>query len=254
MINPMDLTGKLIVVTGASSGLGRQTCITISRLGAKVILISRNEEKLKETLSMMEGTGHSVYPFDVTNIEGIEDLVTKIVADNGKIDGFVHSAGIGIVKPLVQTKYRLMLEMMQISLFSFVEFCRMIGKKKFGNDGASLVGISSGGAIRANKAKTAYCTAKGAMITAVRPLAVELGELRGMRANVVCPGWVRTDMYYTFIKLFGEDKMQEQLSHYPLGASEPVDVANTIAFLLSDASNKMTGQAIVIDGGRSVCE
>ncbi len=130
MINPMDLTGSHIVVTGASSGLGRQTCITLSRLGAKVSLIARNEEKLKETVSLMDGKGHLVFPFDITQVDSLEQLIKDVVENNGKINGFVHAAGVFTRKPLSMTKTDYLQDMMTLHVYSFIEFVRVISKKK----------------------------------------------------------------------------------------------------------------------------
>ncbi len=252
MINPMDLTGKHIVVTGASSGLGRQTCITLSELGAKVSLIARNEEKLNESIAMMEGIGHVVFPFDVTKIEDIENLVKMIVEKNGKINGLVHAAGIGTVKPLSMSKYDFFLNMMNTNFFAFVEMVRIIGKKKYSDDNCSIVALSSAGTIKVDKGKEAYVATKGALDSVAKQMALELGESRKIRVNTIKPGWVKTDMYYGFIEEFGQERMDEILSTSFLGAAEPVDIANLLAFLLSDASKMITGQNIVIDGGWSI--
>lgn len=252
MINPMDLTGKHVVVTGASSGLGKETCILLSQLGAKVSLIARNEIKLNETLSNMTKDSHKIFMFDVRNIEDIERLVNNIVDTNGKIDGFVHAAGIGTVKPLSMTKYDFLLEMMKIHFFAFVEFTRIISKKRNSNNYASLIAISSAGTISSDKGKVAYSATKGALDKVVRPMAVELGELRKIRVNTINPGWIKTDMYYGFIQEFGQERMDEILKTHILGASEPVEIANMIAYLLSDSSKKITGQNIVIDAGWTI--
>lgn len=252
MNSPMELSGKTILITGASSGLGRQTCITASLLGAKVIMLARNEERLKKTLERLDGNGHSYYCFDVNSVEDISALIEEIVKENGKLDGFVHCAGIGDLRPLASTTYEFMQEMMRIHVFSFVEFVRIISKKKYSNDGASIVAISSVSSTCSEKGKTAYTTAKGALDSTILPMAIELGEKRSIRVNTVNPGWIKTDMYYDYINTVGQEKMDESLKDYILGAAEPEEVANVIAFLLSSSASKITGQSIYIDGGASL--
>ena len=252
MINPMDLSGKHIVVTGASSGLGRQTSIVLSQLGARVSLIARNVDKLKETRSMMEGKGHGFFPFDVTQIVDIESLIKSIVEQNGKIDGLVHAAGVFPRKPLSMTKFDFLQNIMSLHLNAFVELVRIISKKKMSKEWASIVAVSSASTLSADKGQVAYIATKGALDRVVRPLAIELGESRKFRVNTVNPGWIKTDMYYSFIKELGQERMDEIMAPCFLGASEPVDVANVIAFLLSDASKMITGQNVVIDGGWTI--
>ncbi len=252
MINPMDLTGKHIVVTGASSGLGRQTSIVLSQLGAHVSLISRNECKLKETVSMMEGNGHDVFPFDVTQIEKIESLIKSIVEKKGKIHGLLHAAGVFPRKPLSMTKFDFLQNIMTLHVNAFVELVRVISKKKMSEEGTSIVAVSSASTLSADKGQVAYIATKGALDRVVRPLAVELGESRKFRVNTVNPGWIKTDMYYSFVEEQGQARMDEILAPCFLGASEPVDVAYTIAFLLSDACKRITGQNIIIDGGWTI--
>lgn len=249
MFNPMDLTDRHIVVTGASSGLGRQTCIILSQLGARVSLIARSEDKLKETVSMMEGTNHGIFSFDVTHIEAIENLIKTIVEKNNKINGLVHAAGIGTTRPLSMTKFDFMQNMVLLHVSSFVEMVRIISRKKMSEEGTSIVAVSSASTLSADKGKVAYVATKGALDRVVRPMAIELGESRRFRVNTVNPGWIKTDMYYSYIEEQGQERMNEILKPCFLGASEPSDVANCIAFLLSDASKMITGQNVMIDGG-----
>ncbi len=252
MINPMELTNMHVVVTGASSGLGRQTCITLSQLGAKVSLIARSEKKLKETVSLMKGIGHLVFPFDITQVDELEKLAKQIVNSNGKINGFVHSAGIGTTKPLRMTKSSFMQEMMVLHVYSFIEFMRVFANKKMSVDNCSIVAVSSASTLRSDKGIVAYVATKGALDRVIRPMAIELGENRKFRVNTVNPGWIKTDMFYNIVQDLGQEHMDEILKTCFLGISEPVDIANTIAFLLSDASKMITGQNIVIDGGWTI--
>ncbi len=250
MINPMELTGRSFLVTGASSGLGRQVCITLSKLGAKVILLARNEKRLKETRDLMEGENHSIYPFDLNDIEHIGMLIKRIVAENGRLDGLVHCAGIGTMKPLASTTYDFMQDVMRINVLAFIELVRIASKKTNCNNGGSIVAVSSISSVRGEKAKTAYGASKGALDSAIQSLAIELGTQKKIRVNTVNPGWIKTDMYYEYRELVGEDQIKKIEETQYLGIAEPEEIALVIAFLLSPAASMITGQSIVIDGGK----
>lgn len=250
MINPMDLSDKIVLVTGASSGMGRATCATLSQLGARVALVARSEKGLEETRAMMERPDeHAVFPYDLSNLDGIETLVKEVVAKLGKLDGFVHSAGLGTMKPLTATKPSFMEEMMRINLFAFIEITRLITMRRRFNAGLSIVAVSSTASYRGDKTKTAYCATKAGLDGAVRSLAIELGRMKGVRVNTVCPGWVRTHMYDMYVEATGDEKATEIDDRQFMGICEPEDVANLIAFLLGDVSRRITGQSILIDGG-----
>jgi NAD(P)-dependent dehydrogenase (short-subunit alcohol dehydrogenase family) len=163
MINPMDLSGKIILVTGASSGIGRATAIQLSKLGGRIALVARDEEKLKKTIEMMEGEGHAVYSFDLSQIDNIEGLIKLIVQENGVLNGLVHCAGIAPLRPLGLTKGDFLHNVMLINFYSFVEMVRCISKKSNYAIGASLIGISSVASKMGDKSKVAYCSSKAAL-------------------------------------------------------------------------------------------
>ena len=249
MINPMDLSGKLILVTGASSGIGRASAIQFSKLGARVLLLARNEEKLNETLYMLEGTGHAIYPFDLTEIDKIEELIKKIVYENGALNGLVHCAGIAPMRPLSLTKGAYLHDVMLLNFYSFVEVIRCASKKKHYVDGASFIGMSSIASHSGDKSKIAYCSSKAAMDAATRCMAKEL-ESKKIRVNTVVGGLVKTDMYNMLIDKAGEDAVDSHvLGRQFSGMGEPLDIANAMAFLLSDASKFITGTGFIVDGG-----
>lgn len=249
MLNPLDLTGKHIILTGASQGIGKATAIYISRLGAKVSLIARNEEKLRETLNMLDGEGHSIFPFDLKNIDLIEELVNHIVHKIGKINGLVHSAGIASMRPLPLTKYDYIHDMMLVNFYSFVELVRCFSKKKNSYDGSSFVGISSVAGTSGNKSKIAYGATKAAMDSAIKSMAKEL-ELRKIRVNSVLPGWVATDIYSDFIDQQGDSiNAQVLLARQYMGLIDPDTIAGAISYLLSEASKFTTGTSLIVDGG-----
>lgn len=250
MVNLMDLTDKRIIVTGASSGIGRATSILLSKLGATLIMIARSEEKLKETLANLDGKDHKYYCYDLKDLEGIESLIKMIVSENGAVDGFVHSAGIGNTRPFKMMKPEFLREVMEINFNSFVEIARCITKKNYFNENTSIVGISSIASVQGNQSKTAYCASKAAMDAAIRCMAKELAPKK-IRVNSVMPGLIKTDIYEAFLdrSVDSQDAKNVMARQY-LGLGEPIDVANMIAYLLSDAAKFITGTSIPIDGGR----
>lgn len=143
MFNPFSLEGKTILVTGASSGIGRQCAIDCSKMGAKVILVARNEERLAETLSQMEGEGHKSYSHDLSELGGIKDLVTTVVADSGKLDGFIHAVGIEMTKPvkfLTPEDYEKVYKVNTLSGFEFVRHISSVKNINKGGSGAEVRG------------------------------------------------------------------------------------------------------------------
>ena len=249
MKNIIDLNNKTILVTGASSGMGAEIAVLCSQLGARVILVARREDKLKEVISQLEGEGHMLFSFDLGNVDAIEPFIKSIIDDIGPIDGFVHSAGISSSRPLKMIKPIHLQEVMNINFNSFVEITRCIVKKKGFNSGFSIVGISSISSTLGNQAKTAYCASKAAMDAAVRCFAKELAP-SGVRANTVCPGMINTDIYRKFKDNAGDSyDAKMRMDRQYLGLGEPIDVANMVVFLLSDASRMITGANIGIDGG-----
>lgn len=245
MLNPMELNGKNILITGASTGIGQATAVLASRLGANIRIVARREDKLKDTIGQMDGEGHLYYTADLTELIEIEALVKKIVSDGGALDGFVHCAGIAPTRPIKLTKPDYLHEVMQINFYSFVELIRVITKKKNCNDGASMVGISSVAAIKGNKAQGAYTASKAAVASIVAPMAKEFSDRR-IRVNAVAFGMIHTQLYEQFLEAGGE---AEALKNQYLGIGSTEDAANILCFLLSNASRFITGTVLHVDGG-----
>lgn len=245
MFNLVDLTGKKIVLTGASQGIGRDTAVMLSKLGAKMMLIARNEAKLQETISMLEGEGHKYYLLDINELEKIEACVKNIVDDVGAVDGLVYAAGINNDRPLQLFKPGVVSNVLNVNLCGFIEIIRCLTKKKNFNPGMRIVGISSTSAIKGTKAHVAYSASKAGMDGAVRCLARELSE-KGICVNTVAPGMIRTDMYYKYLEV---NSNRGLLSRQYLGIGESQDVAAAIAFLLSESSRFITGICLPVDGG-----
>jgi NAD(P)-dependent dehydrogenase (short-subunit alcohol dehydrogenase family) len=241
MVNPMDLSEKKILVTGASSGIGAETSVLLSQLGAKVIMIARNEERLQQTLNGLEGEGHCYYCYDLSNIDGIEELIKEIINDNGSLDGFVHSAGISSLRPLTMTKIDYFSDVLKINIQAFVELCRCLLKSRMMNDGASIIGISSVSAIQGEKGKTAYSASKAALEAVVRCMAKEYAS-RDIRINTVRLARIDTPMNIMLNQASSNENTEQMLLNKQyLGIGKPKDAANMIAYLLSDAATFITG-------------
>ena len=213
-------------------------------------MLDRNEEQLDIFHKSLEGEGHSFYVCDLSQIDSIEGLIGQIIQEQGPIDGFVHCAGIANVRPLKLSKYSYMVDVMNVNFFSFVEIVRCLTKRKAFNPGMSIVGVSSIGAFYGAPTKVAYTSSKAAMNAAIKCMAVELGS-KGIRVNVVAPGATNTDMrrqYESYAQDTDSYKMNA-IRQY-LGVCEPEDIANSIAFLLSDKARMITGTCLTVDGGK----
>lgn len=244
------LKDKHIVITGASSGIGRETAILCSELGAKVTIVARNKERLESTLSSMKGDQHLVVIFDVTTHERIAGCVSDFVASEGKIDGFVHSAGIRKTLPQRASKPEFLLNTLSVNLVAAFEFVRVLSKKANSNNSASFVLISSVMGVVGEVGLSSYCASKGALISGSKALALELAP-RKQRINCISPAMVKTELLEREFNILSEKAISNTLSKHPLGFGSPADVANAAAFLLSDASEWITGTNLIVDGGYS---
>lgn len=245
MINPMNLCGKHILITGGSSGIGRQCAIQASRLGAKVTIIARSEDRLKETIQMMDRPEEQAcYSFDLSETGQIEELIKVIVVERGNMDGFIHAAGIGGVRMLKQTKPNFVEKMFRIHAYALFELVRCLSLNNNLNSGASLVTISSIAARQGNISQGAYSAAKASMEGFLNPIALELG-VRKVRFNAVEFAFVETEMFHEFLA-YGDKKLTN--IQY-LGPIDVESAANVIMFLLSDACRYLTATVIPVTGG-----
>lgn len=242
----IDLTNKSFLVTGAGSGIGRETAIILSEQGAKVIMLDLNQDGLNETNALLKGEGHICKAFDLTDFETLPAIVKEIIEECGSIDGFVHCAGISSRKPLNVLRPAGFSKVMDVNFYSFEELTRLLTKKGNMKDGGSIVVMSSISSIKGYKAKSEYCVSKAAVDAFVRCMAQELSPKR-IRVNSVMAGEVLTPMGLKareMAKAAGAEDYSQ-----PLGPTMPNEVANVIAFLLSDATKTISGTSIRIDGG-----
>ena len=243
MYNPYSLEGKIILVTGASSGIGKATAIECSKMGATVVVTARNEERLKETLGVLEGQGHSMIICDLTS----DDELNNLVEVCPELDGLVCNAGINKLAPIRMLKEADMSNIFSVNTFSPIFLLQKLTKKKKIKDDGSVVFTSSiSGIGAAAVGESMYIASKGAISAFVKAAALEYSK-KGVRVNAVCPGMVKTDMSDAYELNEGDN---EDLKNYPLGRyATPEDIAWGIIYLLSNASSWVTGTNLIIDGG-----
>ena len=244
MYNPYSLEGKTVLVTGASSGIGRATAIECSKLGAKVVITARHEERLKETLNAaLEGDGHQLILCEMTSDDDLTNLVETVPV----LDGLVCNAGINKLVPIRQLKAEDLSHIFEVNTFSSIILLQKLMKKKKLAEDASVVYTSSiSGIGAAAVGESMYIASKGALSAFVKAAALECSK-KGIRVNAVCPGMVKTEMSDAYDLNEGDN---EDLKNYPLGRyANPVDIAWAIIYLLSNASSWVTGTNLVIDGG-----
>ena len=242
--NPFTLEGKTILVTGASSGIGRATAIECSKMGAKVIITGRNEERLQETFEQLVGEGHQPVQADLTKEEEINRLVDSIE----NLDGLVNNAGVGRNKPVNFIRMEDLAYVYQANVFASILLTKSLLKKKKINKGGSLVFTSSISAFLNVPGNAIYASSKAAVASFMRSCAKELGG-KQIRSNAVHPGMIETKMIQG--GAYSEEDKEKDKAYYALGRyGQPEEVAWAIIYLLSDASKWVTGTSMVIDGGR----
>lgn len=245
MYNPFSLKGKTILVTGASSGIGRSTAIECSKLGASLIITGRNLQRLSMTYDELATKESSIMiPAEQTSEEELISLVDEIQ----QIDGLVNAAGIGSTLLYQFAKPEKIRQIFDVNFFAPVELTRLILKKKKISKGGSIVFISSvDGPITSHIGNSTYSSTKGALTAIAKGLAVETAA-KGIRVNFIMPGEIETPLIRN--GNITEEQLQLDMKNYPLGRyGKPEEVAYGVIYFLSDASSFTTGSGLVIDGG-----
>lgn len=252
MMDKFSLDGKHILITGASSGIGRQCAVSCSEMGAVITLVARNRERLQDTLKHLYGYGHIIISKDLLDMNSIEEIVKFAVNKNGKIDGFIHAAGIEKTLPLIMHRPNIFEDIFTINTFSGFEFVRIITQKKYHNPySCSIIFIASIMGVVGNGGLTGYSSSKGALIAGVKSLAIETSK-KNIRINAISPGYIsNTIMFNNKKESLSETAIQDIVKAHPLGLGDTEDVANACIFLLSDAAKWITGTNLIIDGGYS---
>lgn len=250
MASPFTLKGKTLIVTGASSGIGRQCAVSCAILGASVAVFGRDQERLNDTLRSMDEPGkHMVCAVDLLDYDKVGDIVQEVVRQKGRIDGLINCAGISTTLPLNSISTQKMEHFLQTNVIASVNITRHTVKSvNFSQDGGSVVFISSVMGVAGENGKTLYSMTKGALVAAVKSMAIELAP-RKIRVNAVSPGVVESPMSKSAVYSSDEESLNRIKSLHPLGLGRVEDVADACIFLLSDASRWITGTNLIVDGG-----
>ncbi len=250
MYNPFSLEGKTVLVTGASSGIGRGIAVECSKMGAKVVINGRNQERLQKTFDQLEGEGHIQIVADLSRQEDIERLASEVP----ELNGFVNSAGIPKICPVKRIDRQTLEEIMNVNAFGPILLTSQLLRKKKLQKKSSIVLIASiSGVCMANTGEGPYAATKAALAGYTKTAAFELAA-QGTRVNTICPGLVPTEILTLSNEMFSENQLKETMyGRYPLKrVGTPEDIANGAIYLLSDASSWVTGINLVIDGGYTV--
>lgn len=249
MNNPFSLKDKTIVITGASSGIGAQCAIDCAAMGANVVLIARNKERLNATLSQMIRGNHMVISQDLTNINSIKSVVEDIKDSLGPVSGLVCCAGVSSVTPINLINEESLNDMVRTNVYSSLFFAKEVCKRGiFDKNGTSIIFFSSIMGLVGESAKTMYSLTKGAIQSAAKSMAVEMAPKK-IRINCIAPGIVITPINMNLPHIADPQRRMMLEARHPLGLGQTTDISNTCVFLLSSASRWITGQVIVVDGG-----
>lgn len=247
MKDPFSLEGKIVLVTGAASGIGRATAVLCAEMGAKVLLIDMNEQGLQETQRLIERDDTEYRALDLTDLEKLIEMVDSLP----KLDGVASNAGIVLSLLAKFSEPKDMERIFKINTFSHINLVQQLVAQKKLNKGASIVFTSSMSGVYCGLAGgSLYGATKAALAGYSKALAIELAP-RGIRVNTVHPGMIQTPL--TSNTSLSQELLEEDAKNYPLGRyGKPEEVAAAMCYLLSDATVWMTGTQLLIDGGYSL--
>jgi NAD(P)-dependent dehydrogenase (short-subunit alcohol dehydrogenase family) len=247
-LNPFSLSGNNFLITGAASGIGKATSILLSKMGANLILADIDREGLQETKKECRASDKTL-ALDLSKPRSIKDAVVESLEGFGKLHGFVHLAGKPYISPLKSISEEKCAEIYTLNTYSAIELAKVFTNRSvYAGERGSIVLVSSVYALVGSPANVGYAMSKAALHGVTRSLAMELAGKR-IRVNCVAPGFVKTNMMGDTKTLFDKDHVEVLEKLHPLGLGEAGDVANAIAFLLSDGAKWITGSILSVDGG-----
>ena len=242
-----DFSGKTVLVTGATSGVGKACCKHLDRAGARLVLVARSEEGLGSIMGMLDGSDHVALPCDLSVKSQVDGLFSMLRAQGLVLDGLVHSAGQTYNSGVSIFDYETALNLFNLNFFSFCTMVKHCSKRRYMHDGSSIVAISSLAALRGSKGQSDYAASKAALDAYVRIAAKELIK-RKVRLNAVLPSQIDTEMTQRFFSEIDGGR-EIALQSQALGLIDPDVLARFVAFLLSDDGKYLTGQEFPYDAG-----
>lgn len=246
--NPLNLTGRKLLITGAASGIGRATCIMLSKLGAELILVDVNEQGLLQTQQACRNKA-IVLNIDLCDSDSIKQKILDVVPVFGQINGFAHIAGRPYIVPLKGVTEKVCSEIYKLNLYAAVELSKVFANRKvYAGENGSIVLISSVYGVVGSAANVGYAMTKAGIIGVTKALAMELAP-KNIRVNCVAPGFIKTEMMKNASGSFEDSYMQTLNDLHPLGLGEAEDIAYAIAYLFSDMAKWVTGSIMNVDGG-----
>ena len=246
-MNHFSLKGKTILITGASSGIGKATAQRCSQAGASLILLGRNKERLENVLSSLAGINHVAHILEITDFSAVENFAKIYLQSHKPIHGIINAAGITTTFPFKYCTTEKLDTFFKTNVYGAYNISRVFSKQS-PTEGMSIVFITSVMASVGAKAKSIYGMTKGALLSGSKSLAMELAS-RKIRVNCISPGVVETPLIQGSEYTQSDEAFQKMIERHPLGLGKADDVAYACVFLLSDASRWVTGIDLKIDGG-----
>ena len=240
---------KKFLITGASSGIGKELSVFLSNLGATVCITARDKERLNQTFDLLIGEGHKQFSYDISMPDNISDLMDDVYSEYGQLDGLIHCAGIQHTMPIQMISEESCDKMFNINTKSALFLSQAFRKRgRYNPEGSSIVFLSSAAALSGESGISEYSASKLALQGVARSLASELSRQK-IRVNCIAPGVVKTEMTEGFLQALTSEQFSEIESKHSLGIGEVEDVIGPIVFLLSDYARWITGVNLSVDGG-----
>jgi NAD(P)-dependent dehydrogenase (short-subunit alcohol dehydrogenase family) len=245
----LDFAGHWIVVTGASSGLGRAVAVELAACGARVVLVGRDQQRLAATATLLGGAECRTLTIDLAKLDTVAPAIVRLRQEVGPIYGLCHAAGIVMTRPLHANTVEVVQSQLDVNLLAGLELGRAVCRRDVMTpEGGSLVFLSSVYGRVGMPGQIGYCATKGAVAAAVRAMAVELAR-RNIRVNCISPGFVETAMTEGALSVLSPEHVEKLKAAHPLGLGRPEDVAHAAVFLLAPETRWITGADLAVDGG-----